>query len=1070
MTVFRVERELEIGQIGNRLKEIARTIYQDVRDIGPWEMCLTGTGRGPEKPPARGWKRFAVPMHWGAEGVDITAWFRATTSVPCEWKGKAVVLLLRPGGESLCYLNGKPFQGLSVTRDEILLSNKARGGEKLDILIEAVNTPYVDPGRVTETTFEYARLAIKDLEIAGFYRDASVAWDVLRLYPEESNLQQKFLRMLAPCVKMVDLQDGGGKHYRDSIRKAREALAEGLQKFPADVRDGRMLLVGHTHIDTAWLWPIRETKRKCARTVSSMLKYLEEYPDFLFSYSQPQQYAYLKEYYPDLYNRIHKWVKSGRWECLGASWIEQDNHCTSGESIIRQLLYGNGFFEKEFGVRSRVEWLPDAFGYNWAMPQILKKAGVDYFATTKLSWNVYNRFPYTLFWWEGIDGTRVLSIMIEGTYNIELEPKTLLEHWGNFRSKDLAPEQIASFGWGDGGGGPTREMIEIAARLTNIAGMPKCRFGKVQEYFETVEKEVPLDKLPVWKGELYLELHRACQTTQSRTKRLNRLCEIALRHAEIFSTRNMMMGGGYESEQLQSRWLDVLLNQFHDILPGSSVRNVYEDTEAQLGTALANIEQISETAQKELVRKIDTRGSGNPIVVLNTLSWSHTGLVSVDLDAEGKESSVLDSRGQPQPVQIVSNEDGLPALLFLANDVPSMGHEVYSLLQGNGGKANAKARRNSERLPGGREANCEDLATVTGRALCNPIEVSNTRLEHDYFVIDLSPDGDLTQIYDKRQDRDVLEQGKHGNVFQLFDDRPWKHDAWDFDHNFEEQMWSFDPADSIEVLESGPVRARVRIRRRTRQSTLVQDIIVYSHIPRIDFETQIEWWEKRVLLKVAFPLHILSPRATYEIQFGAIERPTSRNHSWERAQFEVPAQRWADLSEGNYGVSLLNDCKYGYDCRDNVLRLTLLRSPIIPDPQADEGTHRFTYSLYPHAGDWRMGETVRRAAELNNPLRAVRTSRHTGEISARYSWIQIHPSNVVLDTVKKAEVGDDVILRFYESLGYRGPVKITFSEKPKKVWECNLIERNEKRVSLVDGNTVVLPFSPFEVKTVRVAW
>jgi len=1045
-----VERELEIGQIGNRLKEIARTIYQDVRDIGPWEMCLTGTGRGPEKPPVRGWKKFNIPMHWGAECLDISAWFRGAAIVPREWKRKAVVLLLRPGGESLCYLNGRPFQGLGVTRDEILLSKRAKGGETLDILIEAVNTPYVDPGEICETMFQYARLAIKDLDIAAFYRDASVAWDVLRLYPEESNLQQKFLHMLAPCVKMVDLQDRGGKNYHDSIRKAREALAEGLKEFPADVRDGRMLLVGHTHIDTAWLWPIRETKRKCARTVSSMLKYLEEYPDFLFSYSQPQQYAYLKEYYPDLYQRIHKWVKAGRWECLGASWIEQDNNCTSGESIIRQLMYGNGFFEKEFGVRSRVEWLPDVFGNNWALPQILKKAGVDYFGTTKLSWNVYNRFPYTLFWWEGIDGTRVLSMMTEGTYNIELEPKAILEHWGNFRSKDLAPEHMVSFGWGDGGGGPTKEMIEIAARLKNIAGMPKCRLGKVQEYFETVEKEVPLDELPVWKGELYLELHRACQTTQSRTKRLNRLCEIALRQAELFSTRNLLMGGRYESDQLYSHWLAVLLNQFHDILPGSSVRPVYEDTEEQLGATLSKVEQISEKAQRELVRRIDTRGPGEPVVVLNSLSWPHTGLVSVDLDEGWKNPTVLNSHGQSQPVQIVSKEDGSRTLLFLANDVPSMGHEVYSLAERDSSLAASPPRLGE--IQRGLKA------------------VTTTRLENDYFVIELAPDGDLTRIHDKRENREVLEPGKQGNVFQLFDDRPWKHDAWDFDHNFEEKMWSFGPAESIEVLETGPLCGRLRIRRRHRKSTLVQDIVIYSHIPRIDFETEVDWWEKRVLLKVAFPLHVLSPKATYEIQFGAIERPTSRNHSWEKAQFEVPAQRWADLSEGNFGVSLLNDCKYGYDCRDNVLRLSLLRSPISPDPHADEGKHRFTYSLYPHAGDWRAAETVRRAAELNNPLRALRTSRHSGEIPAQYSWIQIHQSNVVLDTVKKAEANDDVILRFYDSLGYRGPVEITFSEKPKKVWECNLIERDEKRITLVDGNTVVLPFSPFEIKTLRVAW
>ena len=483
---------------------------------------------------------------------------------------------------------------------------------------------------------------------------------------------------------------------------------------------------------------------------------------------------------------------------------------------MRQLMYGNGFFEKEFGVRSRIEWLPDVFGHTWALPQILKKSGIDYFATTKLCWNVYNKFPYSLFWWQGIDGTRVLSLMSEGTYNHEMEMDEIRAHWDRFNSKDLAPEHLVSYGHGDGGGGPTKEMIETGRRLENLAGMPACRFGKVEEYFTSVEKEVPVEELPVWNGELYLELHRACQTTQSRTKRLNRLSEIALRNAELYSSWALLLGGKYDSKTIYENWLVVLLNQFHDILPGSSVPIVYEVTEQELTKTVADVSEIRANAEKQIVRAIDTRGPGKPIVVFNTLSWDRAESVSIAPPELPEHPEIVDAEGQAQPLQVVQGDDAEPVLLFVANDVPSMGHTVFHL-------------RDNPSQPKPK----------------NPITVTENRIENDFFSIKLAKNGDLLRVYDKKQKRDVLEPNKRGNVLQLFDDRPWKHDAWDFDHNFEEKNWEFGPAESIQILESGPIRGRLRLTRRTEKSVLVQDLVIYSHTPRIDFQNHRGLVEKK---------------------------------------------------------------------------------------------------------------------------------------------------------------------------------------------------------------------------------
>ncbi len=1037
MKAHEAEHQILIEQLENTLKEIRGTIYEDMQAIDGWEMCATGQGKGPDRPPTKGWRKIGLPLHWGAPDPDCTCWFRTGFSIPRGLKGKAVALLLRPGGESLCYLNGKPTQGLCKNRDEVLLTSSAKGGERYDLLVEAVNTPYVNRLPI-EVLFEYARLAVKRMDVHKFYWDARVALDAALVQPEGSMLRLTMVRLMHQVLKEVDLQHLGADVYFKSLKKAQKVLREGLKKFPSAPRDGKLFLTGHTHMDTAWLWPIRETRRKCGRTVASMLKYMEEYPEFPFSFSQPQLYAYIKEDYPHLHEQIRQRVREGRWECLGAPWVEQDNNVPSGESFVRQILYGNDFYDKEFGVRSRVAWLLDAFGFSGALPQIFKKAELDYFYTTKMTWNSYNPFPHSLFWWEGIDGTRILSIASDEKDNIQVQPDKLIGHWEKYRTKGLAPECLASFGFGDGGGGPTKEMLENGQRLKNLAGIPACRFGTIEEFFRDIEKSVPLQELPIWTGELYLELHRGCQTTHARTKRFNRKCELALRDAEILSARSYLSDGKYPTEDLRKDWEIVLLNQFHDILPGSSVTEVHKTSEKEFEGVLNRAHKTIAGAERQLLRLCDTRGEGQAVVVTNTLSWERSELVQIPLTKGCKHPVITGPDGRSRPVQRIKTEDGGSALLFLADQVPSMGHRVFHL-------NDAKAVKTAN----------------TG------LKVSKSCMENQYLKIELNQAGEISRIYDKRYQRDVLEPGKQGNLLQLFEDRPHKHDAWDIDFNFEEKCQPFSARAELEVCEEGPLRARLRIRRKSEKSTLTQDVILYADSPRIDFSTTAEWNEKRMLLKAAFPLNIHAHKATYEIQFGTLERPTTRNHSWERAQFEVAAQRWADLSEGDYGVSLLNDCKYGYDCRGNLMRISLLRSPVMPDPTTDEGHHAFTYSLYPHAGDWRMGAAVRQSAELNTPLLCTPAGSHRGSLPPDYSWVTLDSDHIIVDSIKKAEADDSLILRLYEAHGCRGTAKIMFTERPSSLSECNLVERQDKKLKHARG-IATLEFLPYEIKTVRV--
>lgn len=1037
MPHFDAERHIQGRQINNRLDEIKGTIYAQRTNISGWEAVVTGHKQGPCAPPKSGWEHFDIGSVWG--GRDVTMWFRAKVTIPESMDGKRVSALIRQGGEALSYLNGKPCQGLDSNRDEILLAEKAKAGTEFDLMVEAYSHPTSDQ----KHTFQYADLAVVNEDARKFYWDIQVALDTVQILPEKSASQLRLLDLLNECVKAVDLSRKGDERYFQSLKKAQKIFDKGIKEFQHSYGLGSLLLAGHSHIDTAWLWPLRDTQRKCARTFSTVLKYMEQYPEYHFSQSQPQLYEFTKKYYPDLYDKIKERVKEGRWEPIGATWVEQDSNISSGEALVRQVLYGNRFFQNEFGIHSRTCWLPDAFGYCWSLPQILKKAGVDTFITTKIDWSQYNKFPYSLFTWQGIDGSKVLGMMPPLNYNGNVVPEDCLAQWNQFKQKDLVDEVVFSFGYGDGGGGATQAMLENGKRLANMVGVPKCSFGRIQDYINRLDKSLDRSKLPVWNDELYLELHRACQTTQARTKRNNRKSELLYRDTEFLSAMAMLnCGAEYQQAKLYDGWKILLCNQFHDILPGSSIQEVYEDTDKDYAKVLQAGDEVRSDALKSLTKMIDTSsstaGKSRAVIVYNSLSWIRDDIAHVKVKIDVNDFVIYDAQGNTVPIQIVGKDKGVTEVIFEANGIPPMGYATYQLVEG------VSAKYDSE------------------------LTVSEACLENSLYKLKLVDDGTLESVYEKIQSKEILPEGERANVLQLFDDRPHAHDAWDIDFNFEENMWELDDVKSIEVIEKGPVRATIRVVKTTENSTITQDISLYSNNPRIDFVTHADWWEKHTLMKVAFPVEILSPRATYEIQFGTIERPTHFNTSWDRARFEVAAQKWTDLSEGNYGVSLLNDCKYGHDIHNNLMRISLLRSPTAPDPHADEGEHDFTYSLYPHAGDWRFAQTTRHAYQLNCPLIAELTEPHEGTLPRSYSFAKIDQENVIIDAIKKAEDSNAMIIRVYEAYGQRGDVTLKVGFDPTTVTEVDLMEENDESLEF-EGNKICFKISPYEIKTFKIA-
>lgn len=1034
-------------RIGRILEELDGYRFTDTVQVRNFfiKPCEYGDF-SPLQEDAHTWEAFPEDGKWG--GKDLHCWFKVKAVIPAGFQGRCVTLEIKTGTENvdwdavnpqfLVYVDGAPVQGLDVNHRRVVLSECAEEGAVYDVAF------YAYSGMKERKAGLSATLSAFDRETDRLYYHIKVPLEVAALLDKEDKRRCDILNYLTHAVNLLDLRKPQSEAYHDSVAAASRYLDEEFYGNYCCRGDVIETCVGQTHIDVAWLWTVAQAREKAARSFSTVLSLMKHYPDYVFMCSQPQLYQFVKEDHPEIYEQIKARIAEGRWEAEGAMWLEADCNLTSGESLVRQIVYGKRFFREEFGVDSKILWLPDAFGYSAALPQILKKSGVKYFMTTKISWNDYNKLPCDTFLWRGIDGSEVLTHFIttrdyekdsddknQTTYNGDTNPSQVMGCWQRYQHKDFNNEVLNCFGYGDGGGGPTREMLENIARLEKgIPGAPTVRQGTALDYFKRLEKRVSgSGRLPGWVGELYFEYHRGTYTSMARNKRYNRTTEFLNLDAELFATMCATLDPSYiyPHDTLRGIWETTLLNQFHDILPGSSIREVYEDSKRDYERIDAAGREIVRNAQKMLSSNI--RLERKSAVVFNSLGITGNGAVSVPLPAGWQGAKVLDG-GHELPVQAAADGN----FLFYAADIPPKGYKCFTLEQ------------------------AENIEVASG------VRVSASAMSNRFFDITLDGQANITSILDKRCGRQVLQAGERANVLQAFEDKPSDFDAWNIDIYYMEKMWEVSDVTSVHVLEQGPVRGCLEITRPFLDSVIVQRVYIYNDIPRVDFATRIDWKEKQILLKAAFPVDVHADKATYEIQYGNAERLTHWNTSWDYARFEVCAHKWADLSEDGYGVSLLNDCKYGHDIKDSVMRLTLLKSAADPNEDADRELHEFTYSLYPHVGGWREGGTVPMAYALNCPLHAAVEDAHEGTLPTELSFLQTDCENVVVEVVKQAEEQDGTVLRLYECYNRRSKVTVRTLQKLAAVQECDLLENGLGDIPHLE-HSFTFEIKPYEIKT-----
>jgi alpha-mannosidase len=867
------------------------------------------------------------------------------------------------------------------------------------------------------------------------HHDLRVLVDALKTLEPDNPARPDLERLAETALLAIDWTCPGSAAFRDSLARAHGLVEQGLLQLKTADYEPTIIAAGHAHIDCAWLWPIDQTREKAGRTWTTALRLMERYPEYRFLASTPLQYEMVKERFPETFEGIRERVREGRWETVGGMWVEPDCNLPDGESLARQMLIGTRYFEREFGVDTKVVWLPDCFGFTWALPTLMAAAGLPYFVTHKLSWSQTNRIPHDTFRWRGPDGSDVLAHFLctpslwpgeHTTYNGTLLPSIARGAWTRFQDRHLQKELLNAFGYGDGGGGPTIEMIEAGRRLKDLPGFPRVEMGRAREFFERLDAGLAdRSDVPVWDGELYLEYHRGTYTGQARQKRRNALSQRLYHAAELYAaTARALLGTPYPRQELEEGWRLILTNQFHDILPGSAISAVYVDAEADYQRLAGLGQAVLDHATESLAGAINL--DHDALVVFNPSPFPSAHYLELP-------PSTVD--GVSLPAQPTA--DG--GLLVWCADVPANGYE----------------------------------AVRVGPQPANPaqgqIRATEREIETPFWKIEFDQQGRLTRLWDKRFEREVVPSGQSANRLVVFEDKPINFDAWDIDAFFSAKSRDVDTLESVSIREAGPERAVVEFRWRIgERSHIVQQLRVYARSPRIDFVNEVEWQERQSLLKVAFPTGIRNRRATYEIQFGTIDRPTHQNTSWEAAAFEVPAQRWADLSDAHYGVALLADCKHGYSVRDDTLWLSLLKGAIDPDPDADRGQHHFTYSLLPHPAG--LDEVRRAAYSLTRPLVWRRESAHAGPLPSRFSLASVTDSGVVVETAKWAEDEDALILRLYEADGGVVPTaSLALGVTPEGVDQVDLLERNPRPLAVSPPNEAVsLAFRAREIKTIRI--
>lgn len=957
------------------------------------------------------------PIHVGSRFGPLwsTHWVQVSLTIPAEWQGQEIHLLWDSASEACLWQDGVPLQGLTGSfngwqvepiRTEFCITKNARAAESMTYFIEVacnglfgLDNQAHNP-RVGELS--QAGIAVFNRLAWDLYWDLKIIADMALNLPANTPRGGQALYTANEIVNAIRLDDS------TTWTSAREIAARFLSARNGDGQHN-LSAVGHAHIDTAWLWPIAETKRKCVRTFASATRYMDVYPEYKFVCSQAQQLEWMKELHPALYERISEKSHSGQFVPVGGTWVEPDCNIPSGESLVRQFLYGQRFFEREFGARCQVFWNPDVFGYSGALPQIMKLAGIRYFLTQKLSWNQFNIPTSHTFLWEGIDGSRILTHFPPAdTYNSVANVKEILYNLNNFKDHERANESYLLFGFGDGGGGPTPAMLEQLRRMKDVDGLPRTQIRTPHAFFVRCEADIK-DPLVV-NGELYFELHRGTYTSQARNKKFNRQSELLLRDTEILCAFAMLTQNHfYPAADLEKLWKLVLTNQFHDIIPGSSIGDVYQDSNKDYELVVSQAGELRDGALNALILA-DT--STEKVAAFNTLGFPRTEVMELPEGIPGGQKT-----NSGRNLGIIS--------------VPALGYSVQT-------------------------------PDITDKIASITEATDGFVLENTYLKAVFNKQGGLTSLFDKSVQRESIEGGQVGNRFVLYEDIPNAWDAWDVDIFHLEKKLDMSGASSAHVVEAGPLRVAIAFDFFiSPQSTIRQVVSLDTLSTRLDFFCEVDWHEKQRFLKVEFPFNIRSPFATYEIQFGHVQRPTHFNTSYDIARFEVPAHMWADLSEPDFGVSLLNDCKYGYATHGNVMRLSLLRAPTHPDPEADQGQHQFRYALFPHAGSPQSAGVTEEAYRFNVP---ILTAKSNGQ-NVQQSFFVVDNPSIIIDTIKKAEDSNAIIVRLYESRGTRGTVKLSSPLSFTSGSIVNLLEDEISPLNWQNGE-VELSFKPFEIISV----
>lgn len=992
-----------------------------------------------------GWPVAEPTLIWG--GAKKHHWFATSLPMPeapddaelvLRIRAENVVLMGRTQGQGLVWLNGEILQGVDGYHPEIVLEKCIPAGDMATLHINH----YTGDSRQL-CGYQLERLW-RDKKAQQLYYDLNVPFEVSLRLADNDLRKHRILDLIDEALHFLDFRDQS--RFSASLPAALETAARIYQL--TDTQDKPTAsCVGHTHIDVAWLWPVSQTREKMMRSMATALKLLDENPDFVFMYNQCVLLDYLEQDAPELFARIKKHAANGRFEIEGAMWLEPDVNIISGESMVRQLQRGKRYHMEKFGVEPKILWLPDTFGYSAAMPQIMRKAGVEFLVTSKLSWNDTNRMPNDTFFWHGIDGTEVKTYLIttqkddaptiRTNYGPDLNVSFVQGAWNRYEPKRLNDNILIPFGHGDGGGGVTQEMIEVAQRMERgIPGSPKIRFEGIVPFLARLgaKMDATPQKFAKWVGELYLEYHRGTLTSLGKNKRSNRLAEALLKDLEFVIAQLAIAKEGVDlhGNALNEFWRITLLNQFHDILPGTSIAEVYRDSDRDYERLFAAID--------ELMSRVLAGAVTTPMALVNASSINRDGELASFGQLPDEAAATIDVDGTALPLQTIHRADGTCEKATRLPAVPAT--RVIAVAP---------------------STNPVDLSHLDPE-----LAVDERRLENRYLRIEFDESGEIVSFFDKEKQREVLRQGGKANRLVAFEDKPLFWDAWDIDWYFDEKSWPVDPATQIDIVERGPHRAALRIERRYNASTIVQIISLGCSDQLVEFDTHVDWKESQTLLKAGFELDILTTDVKSEIQFGHVTRPTHENTSWDQARFEASMHKWVALTESGYGAAVLNDCKYGYDARNGDLRITLIKSGIYPFETADQEEHRFRYALTIAHGEAALTTIARRAECFSHPLKAIAVAPGTSQGSDARSAIKIDAPNVALHAFKASDCGQKILVRLVEESNQRVAANIHFGFPVDRIERVDLMDRPLENMPTAADGSLPLTFTPFEIVSLAV--